>query len=742
MGGMAEAHAPDAERRELEGLLYRGLMERLKNAEWYLTGIAVGLESLQRFLEIAELVYREQQADSEAARRVARLKSVHEALQRFAATGSPQERAELLFLVRRPLALLVRDLGEEGPQRRLKKGFLAQLAADVQLALRRIKTLEQLKIDVAVFDGFLARTFGGKRKIAEFIDHYGPFARKLGFDDPTTLEKPEGARAVAVNAGREIAAMKRHLEQLHAGIYGGRTRDASKGGIDADFAEGPLLAALERLAKDGHAYLMRAASIYGDALHLLGQRDKLPLLESLDAEDSGPVRVPRGADAPGTPAATAPPPSVREILASTAFDEPGGFLGDPDEDVPVAVVGTMLVEGERPSPSPSPSSPPPSPSPSSADEPRWRAAVAAALAEEGGLPPAASAPAGSAALDPAPSAPSPPSPPSPPIVAATAAPPAEEGGFEAPIELSGNFDLPDPAVLAALREPPPSGDTSAVAAPPVAAAPVAAAPVAADPVAADPVAAPVVAAPVVAAPVAVVAAAPVVEPAPVAAAPVAEAEIHVLVELGEDDVVPPPGADQVVAAPPAAPAVELAVVAAPVAAPVEAPAMVDASVEAPVEAPAVVAAPVAAPVEAPVVVAPEDPEDAAALAPLRAAESAAREACAAAAAEAQRIATELRAAEEALAAAVAREAAADVAAKTAEEQETQLHDDAASARESERFAEIAVEEAEEKLREAEEEAKRAAVVSALSPEELRALAERLVKDGKLSVDEVEAARRK
>src|SRR5687768_145703 len=102
----APSNETDAERRALDELLYRGLVERLKHADWYLTGVAIGLESLHRLLDVVELAYREQPANSVAGQRAARLKSVYEALKKFAAIGYVNERAELLLRVRAPLAHL------------------------------------------------------------------------------------------------------------------------------------------------------------------------------------------------------------------------------------------------------------------------------------------------------------------------------------------------------------------------------------------------------------------------------------------------------------------------------------------------------------------------------------------------------------------------------------------------------------------------------------------------------------
>lgn len=341
-------------RGKLDPLLYECLLERLKHADWYLTGIVVGLESLDRFLEIAELAYREYAPDSEGGRRVARLRTVNASLHRFADSAVVAQRAEILVTVRAPLGSLVRDLaiGGDGDGRKRKKSFIAQLAGDVHLGVMRIRTLEQLQDDLGAFEGFLSRTFGGRRPIEDFVQRYRPFAKMLGFEDADVLGRPEGLRAVSDNAEREIGRVHRHLQLLHARIYSGRLRDLSKGGFDIDLEEIQLMTLLAKLAKDGHDYLTRASGIFADALDLIGRSgETLARAEQLEAMLEGnvaelPVKsaaaittsIPRPSPTP------APAPSVRDLLANA---EPGDFLGAP-EDEPGAeaalVLGTILLE--------------------------------------------------------------------------------------------------------------------------------------------------------------------------------------------------------------------------------------------------------------------------------------------------------------------------------------------------------------------------------------------------------------
>ena len=184
--------------QQLNQVMGRGLMMRLQDPAWYLTGVKVGLESLRAFYLISELVYREHTANSEGGRRLANMRNVYDRLAQFAQPNQNlQQRTRIMLEIFQPLQLLLHEWEGQDDAAGLAPGgaasrrrtIVGQLAADIHLNLVRLRAFqkmeESLKDSIHIKYLFLREA---KRKLVQqFHWQYIGYAKIFAFDDPEVL---------------------------------------------------------------------------------------------------------------------------------------------------------------------------------------------------------------------------------------------------------------------------------------------------------------------------------------------------------------------------------------------------------------------------------------------------------------------------------------------------------------------------------------------------------------------------
>ncbi len=259
----------------LSGPLYEGLVQRLQDADWYLTGVSVGLESLNAFYEIASIAYREHAGEADGAKRVARMRKVHEKFSEFAdGDRTPEERAQILLQVRLPLQLLLADLrgdrlGSTGVRR---KPVTNQLAADINLNLVRLRSFEKMRGELARAGSFFRGIVPGQRKrdAAAFGEAFKAYATDLGFEDPSVLHTGDGVAATLKKLDREMRSVEARLKQIHTKVYSGRYRDQAGNDLKEDLDEAHLVPLFAKILQAGIEYMVRTQEAYEHALELVG----------------------------------------------------------------------------------------------------------------------------------------------------------------------------------------------------------------------------------------------------------------------------------------------------------------------------------------------------------------------------------------------------------------------------------------------------------------------------------------
>lgn len=259
---------------QLQGPLYHGLTQRLADADWYLTGVAVGLESLYAFYEISELVYREHDKTSDGAKRVARIRGVYEKLREFSQSDqTPQSRAKILVQIRMPLQLLLAELEGGRPKAgRARKPVVNQLAADINLNLMRLRSYEKMRGGLAKLDTFSHTLIPAlrRRDAQVFAKEWAAYASDLGFEEPEALYTKDGVRDVLRKLDRETRQAEARVKSMHAKIFTGRFRDLAGEDPKEDLAEAKLAPVFTRIFQAGFEYLTRAHNAYEHALQLVG----------------------------------------------------------------------------------------------------------------------------------------------------------------------------------------------------------------------------------------------------------------------------------------------------------------------------------------------------------------------------------------------------------------------------------------------------------------------------------------
>ena len=285
----------------VDDLLRRSLPRRLGVADWYLTGVELGLESLAAFGAILETVYRGQSGPPESGRRIADLLEVRKRLEEFA---QPQRgldaRVEILVALRPALERLLRELAHKSSGR----SVVHQLAADIQRVVRGRRSLEALRGLLRELEGprFLFARGALHRRARDVYEQYRGFAACLGMTAPETLTSRAGRRDVLAAAEREAQRTAGWLTAIHAKVYTPRLRRLATGDPVFDLAEQRLEPVLAQVLASGYEYLERAYSAYRHALEMSGADGALldrvaalgSALESSGASSRGAAEAARG----------------------------------------------------------------------------------------------------------------------------------------------------------------------------------------------------------------------------------------------------------------------------------------------------------------------------------------------------------------------------------------------------------------------------------------------------------------
>jgi DNA-binding NarL/FixJ family response regulator len=261
----------------VDDILRRGLARRLGVADWYVTGVELGLESLGAFAAILETVYRGHGSPADRSRHIADLTDVRRQLAEFAEPGqSLPERVEILVGIRPALERLLRELAESGGDEpgsgARQRGVVSHLVVDVQRVLRARKGLDNLQGLLAELQHprYLIARGARRRRADEIYMQYRGYAASLGLAQPDALMSRRGLRAALALTEREAQRTDDWLAAIHAKVYPGRLRSSASGDVTTDFAEDRLFPVVAQVLAAGYDYLVRAYSAYRHALEMCG----------------------------------------------------------------------------------------------------------------------------------------------------------------------------------------------------------------------------------------------------------------------------------------------------------------------------------------------------------------------------------------------------------------------------------------------------------------------------------------
>jgi DNA-binding NarL/FixJ family response regulator len=277
-GDLAQLREEHAELSPLlDDLLRRGLSRRLGVADWYVTGVELGLESLAAFAGILETVYRGRSGPAETSRQIDDLVDVRRQLAAFADPGSPlPDRVEILVAIRPTLERLLRELvarddAAEGKGRR-HRGMVSQVVFDIQRVLRARGSLDRLHTLLLELQrpGYLFARGALRRRADEIAIQYRGYGSSLGVQTAEVLMSRRGRREALARAESEARRTDDWLGAIHRKVYVGRLRHVASGRFATDFAEERVYPVVADVLSHGYDYLVRAYSAYRHALEMSG----------------------------------------------------------------------------------------------------------------------------------------------------------------------------------------------------------------------------------------------------------------------------------------------------------------------------------------------------------------------------------------------------------------------------------------------------------------------------------------
>ncbi|HXT22782.1 MAG TPA: PilZ domain-containing protein [Thermoanaerobaculia bacterium] len=308
----------------LDELLRKGLQQRLGTADWYVTGVELGLESLRAFSVILETVYRGHVGTMQTSKRSADLVEVREKLGEFA---KPQQgalrRTEILLALRPALERLLRELDDEGTpagdqsSATRRRGVVSQLNTDIGRLVRSRRSLHELRGELLDLGRpRYALTPGTvRRRALEIARQYGAYGSSLRLDLAQLLTRRRGRKEALVAVEREIQRMDDSLAAIHVKVYSPKFARQKTGDYAVDFAGDRLYSVLAETLAAGYEYLVRAYSAYRHALEAVGADARLldrvaGLAASIGGASQAPRASMRQAPSAGVPAAEPPRPRL------------------------------------------------------------------------------------------------------------------------------------------------------------------------------------------------------------------------------------------------------------------------------------------------------------------------------------------------------------------------------------------------------------------------------------------------
>ena len=307
----------------LDELLRRGLLRRLGVADWYVTGVELGLESLRAFSAILETVYRGHVSTMETSKRNADLVQVREKLGEFAnQQQGVLRRAEILLAIRPALERLLRELGEESGTAAdqpsgSRRGVVSQLNADIGRLVRNRRSLHELHGQLAGLGRARYALAPGtlRRRAAEIARQHRGYASSLRLDLARLLANRRGRKEALVAVEHEVRRMDDWLAAIHGKVYSPKFAKLASGDFATDFTSERLYPVLAETLAAGYEYLVRAYSAYRHALEVVGADARLlDRVAGLAASIAGTTQ-PVSASVPRVPTAavSAPPGPVRRL---------------------------------------------------------------------------------------------------------------------------------------------------------------------------------------------------------------------------------------------------------------------------------------------------------------------------------------------------------------------------------------------------------------------------------------------
>ena len=261
----------------IDDLLRQGLTRRLGVADYYLTGMELGLESLRSFAAVLETAQAGRAPGSEAASRIADLAEVRRKLSEFALPQQDlRHRVKLLVEIRPAMDRLVRELVEAnahtGELSRGMPAVVSQISVEIKRLYATRKSLEAIRVSLVELGSLrylVAR--GAQRRLAERLcaDHKA-VSSALGFDSPERLLRSDGRKAALAAVRREVAHLDQRLAALHERVYLRKYRHSVSGNVERDLLDVRSTQILADMLTAGQEYLARAYSAYRHALELAG----------------------------------------------------------------------------------------------------------------------------------------------------------------------------------------------------------------------------------------------------------------------------------------------------------------------------------------------------------------------------------------------------------------------------------------------------------------------------------------
>lgn len=274
----AELKAKKARLEELELELQFELSEHLpphlEHPAWYLTGIQVGLASLNSFYAACKTIYQNVSHVDTNASWMANFKFVYEKLREFERLNSGTQRANLMLEVRPGLGNLLADFEERIEEAdplffNDNLSIVQMVAKDVYLAGNRLRGYDNFIKEI----NELLKAYGFFKKsqldakINMLLASFKSMLEPAGLTDPADLRDKEKVLEKLTHFRNEHEAERRRLLRIRSTIYSGRMEEITDPDDPAaDLHPKQVVPYLRKISVHGVKYLERAHSVFQHAL--------------------------------------------------------------------------------------------------------------------------------------------------------------------------------------------------------------------------------------------------------------------------------------------------------------------------------------------------------------------------------------------------------------------------------------------------------------------------------------------